>query len=158
MLLILLSISAPADNILDNEVSGTKADSIHMARASHDIVVQGNKVSNSGDDGIAVVSYRGQEGPVKNITITGNSVTDNAWGEAAGGVGAHFKVLLDGKTIGQGTADTAAVKAFTSVSAAGVPGSQAGTQPGHQVDPSLNVLSHGASPAGWDGSGMAENY
>ncbi|MBP2299105.1 cellulase family glycosylhydrolase [Azospirillum picis] len=42
----------------------------------------------------------------------GTPIVVNAYGNAAGGVNAHFKVMVDGKVIGEGTAGTAA-KDFT---------------------------------------------
>ncbi|PWC33928.1 carbohydrate-binding domain-containing protein [Azospirillum sp. TSO35-2] len=41
-------------------------------------------------------------------TTGGTPIVVNAYGTAAGGVNAHFKVLVDGKQIGEGTAGTAA--------------------------------------------------
>jgi parallel beta-helix repeat protein len=94
---ILVRLSSDG-HILDNTVSGTLADAIHITRASHDIVVRGNTVSDAGDDGIACVSYSGQEGPVKTIAITGNTVTDNAWGRNIAVVGGQ-SITIAGNTI-----------------------------------------------------------
>ncbi|PWC32690.1 carbohydrate-binding domain-containing protein [Azospirillum sp. TSO35-2] len=42
-----------------------------------------------------------------------NVITVNAGGNAAGGEGAHFTVLVDGKEIGEGTADSTAAKDYS---------------------------------------------
>lgn len=66
--------------ILDNRISGTKADAIHLTDGSHDILVRGNRVDNAGDDGVACVSYIGPYPKVRDVTVEGNTVTNNAWG------------------------------------------------------------------------------
>jgi hypothetical protein len=71
-----------------NTISGTNADSIHITSGSHDIVVKNNHIDDAGDDGIAVVSYgTGVSDVNHDITITGNTVTDNNWGRNISVVG-----------------------------------------------------------------------
>jgi hypothetical protein len=74
--------------ILNNTVENTLADSITQINASHDITVSGNRVVNSGDDGISNNSYIDEPGPVHDITVQGNTVLHNRWGrglEVSGG-------------------------------------------------------------------------
>ena len=74
--------------ILNNTVENTLADSITQIAASYDITVSGNRVVNSGDDGISNNSYIGEPGAVHDITVQGNTVLHNRWGrglEVSGG-------------------------------------------------------------------------
>jgi hypothetical protein len=73
---IIMGVSGPG-KVLNNRVINTKADAIHMTDATHDMVVDGNTVRNSGDDMIAVVSYRYSPVPLsQNILIQNNNVDD----------------------------------------------------------------------------------
>ncbi|ACI99952.1 glycosyl hydrolase family 28-related protein [Rhodospirillum centenum] len=92
---ILVGYGASDGRISNNTVRSTNADSIHISQASHDIVVSGNRVSGGGDDGIAVVSYMRNGAPVRDITITGNTVTDNLWGRNISVVGGEDVTIRD---------------------------------------------------------------
>ncbi|MFC7334017.1 glycosyl hydrolase family 28-related protein [Rhodocista pekingensis] len=92
---ILVGYGASDGRISNNTVRSTNADSIHISQASHDIVVSGNRVSGGGDDGIAVVSYMRNGAPVRDITITGNTVTDNLWGRNITVVGGENVTIRD---------------------------------------------------------------
>lgn len=90
--------------VLNNRVDHTHADSIHMSNGSHDILVQGNVISNSGDDGIACVSYKNQGVLVHDIVAQNNTITDNLWGRGMAVVGGdNVKYLnnsVDGNSAG----------------------------------------------------------
>ncbi|RQR33541.1 nitrous oxide reductase family maturation protein NosD [Burkholderia sp. Bp9142] len=73
--------------IVGNEVLSTLADGIHMTHGSHDVLVQGNVVRGTGDDMIAVVSYRSEGVLTRNVLITGNSLEGNPWGRGITVVG-----------------------------------------------------------------------
>ncbi|KVK96321.1 right-handed parallel beta-helix repeat-containing protein [Burkholderia cepacia] len=73
--------------IVGNEVLSTLADGIHMTHGSHNVLVQGNVVRGTGDDMIAVVSYRAEGVLTRNVLITGNSLEGNPWGRGITVVG-----------------------------------------------------------------------
>lgn len=73
--------------IENNEISNTLADSIHMTGGSSELTVTGNTIRNSGDDGIAVVSYEKNTTLTSRITIYGNSVLNNKWARGISVVG-----------------------------------------------------------------------
>lgn len=66
--------AASSGRIVDNTVSGTLADGIHLTDGSHYVTVAGNTVHDVGDDMIAVVSYLADRVPCAHILITGNDV------------------------------------------------------------------------------------
>jgi Chitobiase/beta-hexosaminidase C-terminal domain/Right handed beta helix region len=73
--------------IFNNTVENTLADSIEQANPAYNITVVGNRILNSGDDGISNNSYAGGE-LVHDITVQGNTVLHNLWGrglEVSGG-------------------------------------------------------------------------
>lgn len=82
-----------------NRVTGTLADSIHVTYGTTDVVVEYNTVTNSGDDGIAVVSY-GNEQICRNITVQFNTVENNKWGRNASVVGGDTIKILRNKLRG----------------------------------------------------------
>jgi hypothetical protein len=93
--------------ISTNSIAATRADSIHLTNGSHDVRVEKNRVTNAGDDGISVVSYREQP-VVTDIVIDSNTVLANAWGRAISVVGgAH--VTITNNTITGGAADRAGI-------------------------------------------------
>lgn len=68
-------------------VSGTRADGIHITGPSRDGVVTDPVVTQSGDDGVAVVSY-GQDGvPVTRVRIDRPRVAGTSWGRGVSVVG-----------------------------------------------------------------------
>jgi polygalacturonase len=96
-------------HIAGNLIENTKADSIHMTSASHDIVVEQNRIMYSADDGIAVVSYGGATGsPTYNVTIRDNEVLYNTWGRGITVAGGN-NVLVEHNTVVGGTADRAGI-------------------------------------------------
>jgi hypothetical protein len=85
---------ASRGRIADNVVEDTHADSIHMTRGSHDILVERNRISRSGDDAIAVVSYGGATGTLtRGIVIRNNEVYDNTGGRGIAVVGGGDVVI-----------------------------------------------------------------
>jgi hypothetical protein len=81
--------------IVDNLIENTHADSIHMTRASHDILVERNRIYHSGDDGIAVVTYGGPTAPMgHSIIIRDNEVRDNTGGRGISVLGGR-DVLIE---------------------------------------------------------------
>lgn len=65
-------------HINSNKVHDTKADGIHNTHGSNHISITNNIITHVGDDGVAVVSYSTDaEGVSHDITITGNSVTND---------------------------------------------------------------------------------
>lgn len=72
----LLVRSSSSGRVRDNEVADTQADGIHITAGTYDVFVRGNLVRNTGDDGIAVVSYERDASPSHDILITQNTVKD----------------------------------------------------------------------------------
>lgn len=90
--------------ISNNTINNTMADSIHMtnaALASHDIEVKNNTITNSGDDGIVVLSYQGG-GYVNNINIHDNQIMNNVWGRNMAVVGGQNVSLTNNLAKGNG--------------------------------------------------------
>ena len=68
-------------------VKGTRADGIHMTAGAHNGLVLSPTVIESGDDGIAVVSY-GQDGtPCHDIVVRSPRVVGTVWGRGLSVVG-----------------------------------------------------------------------
>lgn len=93
--------------IAGNKVQGTLADGIHTTYGSHNVLVQDNTVTGTGDDMIAVVSYQGDGALSSNVLITGNSLTGNYWGRGISVVGGS-DVTITGNTV-QGVQKAAGV-------------------------------------------------
>jgi hypothetical protein len=91
--------------IRDCVVRGTLADGIHMTAASHDIEVSGNRVSDTGDDFIAVVSYRADKALCHDISIHDNTVEDQSHGRGisvVGGMGVSIESNSISRSAGAG--------------------------------------------------------
>jgi parallel beta-helix repeat protein len=73
--------------VVDNTVSGTLADGIHLTDGSRRIVISGNTVHDVGDDMIAVVSYLTQRVPCAEIVIANNNVYRQTSGRGITAVG-----------------------------------------------------------------------
>ncbi len=79
--------------IENNTVENTLADSITNTNGASGITVKGNRVVNSGDDGISNNSYLQDSNTVHNITVQGNTILKNKWGrglEVSGGSNISF--------------------------------------------------------------------
>lgn len=80
--------------LIDLEVRNTRADGIHITEGSREGVVMNPVVTASGDDGVAVVSYR--DFPVcERITISGPRVARQSWGRAFAVVGGEDITIAD---------------------------------------------------------------
>jgi polygalacturonase len=90
--------------ITNNTVKNTLADSIHNTGKSSYITIDSNYIENSGDDGIAVVSYVGDGGLVHDIIATNNVIRNNPWGRNMSVVGGNNVTYdnnyLDGNSAG----------------------------------------------------------
>lgn len=84
--------------ISDCVVKNPLADGIHLTSGSHYIDVENNQVSGTGDDMIAVVSYRNQPVAVHHINIVNNTLSDQTWGRGVAVVGGN-DVDIIGNTI-----------------------------------------------------------
>lgn len=84
--------------ITDNRISSTLADGIHLTSGAKEIRVSGNTVTNTGDDMIAVVSYRKDKAVVSGVRITKNLCVRQANGRGISVVGGD-DVLIDHNTI-----------------------------------------------------------
>jgi hypothetical protein len=74
--------------ILNNTIENTLADSITQVLGSYNITIFGNRILNSGDDGVSNNSYVGDPSAVHTITVQGNTVMHNKGGrglEVSGG-------------------------------------------------------------------------
>jgi hypothetical protein len=78
-------------------VSGTLADGIHNTNATNFVRVEGCTVTNSRDDGIAVVSYMANGTPCRNVLIADNTVSSISWGRGIAVVGGEFVEVLGNK-------------------------------------------------------------
>lgn len=86
-------VSSAFAPISGTQVSDTLADGIHITNKSKYILVQGNTVTNSQDDKIAVVSYVSNGGVCNNIGINSNVVGGGDWGRGIAVVGGdHLSV------------------------------------------------------------------
>lgn len=73
--------------ITANRVYNTRSDSIHISGGAHHIYIAGNKVRNSGDDCIAVVTYAYHPVNTYQVLIENNDVADQPWGRGISVVG-----------------------------------------------------------------------
>ena len=88
----IMSYNSNNGYILNNTIENTLADSITQIDGSYSITVSGNRIVNSGDDGVSNNSYVG-EPLVHDITVQGNTVVNNLWGrglEVSGGTNIIF--------------------------------------------------------------------
>jgi parallel beta-helix repeat protein len=78
--------------ITNNVIKNTLSDSIHMTDKASYITLENNRIENSGDDGIAVVSYRRDGGHTHHITARNNVIVNNKWGRNMSVVGGRYVV------------------------------------------------------------------
>jgi hypothetical protein len=86
--------------ITNNVIKNTLADSIHMTSKANYITVEGNRIEYSGDDGIAVVSYRRDGGLTHHITARNNVIVNNKGGRNMSVVGGKNVVYENNRTEG----------------------------------------------------------
>jgi Pectate lyase superfamily protein len=89
----IFSVTSSGGQVLNNTVENTLADAISQIAGANNITVSGNRVLNSGDDGISNDSYIGDPGIVNAITVQGNTVVKNVSGrglEVSGGSNITF--------------------------------------------------------------------
>lgn len=79
--------------IRNNTVIGTKADGIHNTNRSCNLLIEYNRVLETGDDLIAVVSYDKDGGPCSNIRIQNNNVQANKNGRGITVVGGEYVTI-----------------------------------------------------------------
>lgn len=84
---IIVSRGSVGGVIKRNKITNTMADSIHITDRSSEILIQANECFECGDDGVAVVSYAAQGGPVHHITARDNRVSKNKHGRCFSVVG-----------------------------------------------------------------------
>jgi hypothetical protein len=84
---IMVTLDSHHGIIRNNYVHDTLADSIHMTGRCNHLRVFNNKVRNSGDDGVACVSYFDNGEMVHDIEAWGNDIRDNKWGRGMTVVG-----------------------------------------------------------------------
>ncbi|HEX7931937.1 MAG TPA: right-handed parallel beta-helix repeat-containing protein [Paraburkholderia sp.] len=70
-----------------NKVQKTLADGIHVTGASRDVLISNNTVTGTGDDLIAIVSYKKDGALSRNVLVTHNTVSGNYWGRGLSVVG-----------------------------------------------------------------------
>jgi hypothetical protein len=82
--------------IEDVTVQNTRADGIHNTHGAHNGVIRRPRITNVGDDGVAVVSYgRRTEELCRNITIESPRFYGNVWGRGLAVVGGEDITLRD---------------------------------------------------------------
>lgn len=85
----IMSYGSAKGTVSGNTIENTLADSITQIAGSNTITVSGNKILNSGDDGISIVSYVAYPPIVSAIIVTGNTITNNLWGRGMSVVGGN---------------------------------------------------------------------
>jgi Chitobiase/beta-hexosaminidase C-terminal domain len=88
-----MSLNSHDGFILNNTIENTLADSVTQILGSYNITVFGNRILNSGDDGVSNNSYTGDPSAVHAITVQGNTVMHNKGGrglEVSGGTNIIF--------------------------------------------------------------------
>ena len=83
----MIVLGASNGSITNNVVSQSLSDGIHITGGSRDIAVRGNRVRDTGDDMIAVVSYLADGTVSSDITIEDNDVRGQSWGRGISVVG-----------------------------------------------------------------------
>lgn len=84
---IMIDQGSTRGRITNNTVRNTLADSIHITGGSSFMTVEGNTIENSGDDGVAVVSYRNDGARVNNVIARNNVILNNKRGRGMSVVG-----------------------------------------------------------------------
>ncbi|EFC48367.1 predicted protein [Naegleria gruberi] len=88
--------------VSNNNLNYTYADSIHNTHTTKSVQIFNNMIENSGDDGIASVSYNGNE-INRNLVIFKNYVKGNRWGRGITNIGGD-QIIIEDNTVEAGTA------------------------------------------------------
>jgi hypothetical protein len=83
--------------ITRNRIFNTRSDSIHVSGGAHHIYIAGNKVRNSGDDNIAVVTYAYHPVNTYQVLIENNDVGQHSWGRGISVVGGEHVTIRNNK-------------------------------------------------------------
>lgn len=94
--------------IINTRIKDTLADAIHITDRASYITLEGNRIENAGDDGIAVVSYRANGGMVNHITARKNVVINSKGGRQLSVVGGS-QVLYENNRLENNLAGRACV-------------------------------------------------
>jgi Right handed beta helix region len=81
--------------LTDVQVTGSRADGVHITNGSRHGRLSGIKTSRTGDDGVAVVSYQADAVPCDDITISGIDVQGNTHGRGITVVGGTNVTMRD---------------------------------------------------------------
>jgi len=81
--------------ISDVDVTGTRADGIHMTDGSNHGTVDNVRTSQTGDDGVAVVSYAADGQPCSDIRVNHVNVAGTTWGRGISVVGGRNIAISD---------------------------------------------------------------
>jgi hypothetical protein len=82
-------------NISDVNVTGTRADGIHMTDGSNHGTVDNVTTNQTGDDGVAVVSYGADAQPCSDIRVNHVNVGGTTWGRGVSVVGGKNIAISD---------------------------------------------------------------
>jgi hypothetical protein len=93
----ILVLGAADFTVAENLIQNTLADGIHITGGSQHGRVALNRVRNTGDDMIAVVSYA-NETPVRDVLVVDNDVAGTAWGRGLSIVGGE-RITLHSNTV-----------------------------------------------------------
>ena len=137
-------------------VTGTRADGVHVTGGSHQGVLRSVDVSGSGDDGVAVVSYGGDQEPVRDVLIEDSRVAEQVWGRGFSVVGAEHVRIQDVAVAGSAGAclyvaseSEYATRNVTDVDVTGVDltgcNRQAAVDPGQRPSPDRERVARGRS-------------
>jgi hypothetical protein len=77
------------------DITGTRADGLHMTGGSGYGRVDGVRTDQTGDDGVAVVSYDHDSGPSHDISVTDVTVESTKWGRGITVVGGERVQISD---------------------------------------------------------------
>lgn len=83
--------------ITRNQVLNSKSDGIHNSGGAYNLYIAGNKVRNSGDDMIAVVTYQYQADIAREVLIENNDLADQSWGRGISVVGGEKVTIRNNK-------------------------------------------------------------
>ena len=103
----IVHVARASEGVVSNSrITGTLADSVHITGQSSYVRVIGNVITDSGDDGVAVVSYRGDGGVSHHVYARNNTISNNKGGRGMSVVGGadvlYENNKISNQTIGAG--------------------------------------------------------